>query len=54
VKIVTDDEIDIIFIQEPLVIQDKVIGLPTGYTTFTAGGPMVRAAVVVTKELTLL
>ena len=39
IKIVTDDEIDIIFIQEPYTIQAKVIGIPTKYTTFTAGEP---------------
>ena len=38
-KIVTEDEIDIIFIQEPYTIQAKVIGIPSKYTTFTAGGP---------------
>ena len=38
-KIVTDDEIDIIFIQEPYTIQAKVIGIPTNYTTFRQGEP---------------
>jgi len=49
-KIVTDDEIDIIFIQEPYTIQGKVIGIPTRYTTFTAGGARPRAAVIVTNK----
>jgi len=38
-KIVMEDKIDIIFIQEPYTIQAKVIGIPSKYTTFTAGGP---------------
>ena len=50
IKIVTEDEIDIIFIQEPYTIQGKVIGIPTKYTTFTAGGARPRAAVVVTSK----
>ena len=49
-KIATDDEIDIIFIQEPYTIQTKVIGIPTIYTTFTAGGARPRAAMVVTNK----
>jgi len=50
IKIVTDDEIDIIFIQEPYTIQGKVIRIPTKYTTFTPGGARPRAAVVVTNK----
>jgi len=50
IKIVTDDEIDIIFIQEPYTINDKIIGIPTKYTLFTAGGARSRAAVVVTNK----
>jgi len=50
IKIVTDDGIDIIFIQEPYTIQGKVIRIPTKYTTFTAGGARSRAAVVVTNK----
>jgi hypothetical protein len=49
-KIVTDDEIDIIFIQEPYTIQAKLIGIPTKYTPFMAGGARPRAAVVVTNK----
>jgi hypothetical protein len=49
-KIVTNDEIDIIFIQEPYTIQAKVIVIPTNYTTFMAGGTRPRAAVVVTNK----
>jgi len=52
IKIATEDEIDIIFIQEPYTIQGKVIGIPTKYTTFTSGEGRSRAAVVVTiKEI---
>jgi hypothetical protein len=50
IKIVMDDEFDIIFIQEPYIIQGKVIGIPTKYTNFTAGGARSRAAVVVTNK----
>ena len=49
IKIVTEYDIDIVFIQEPYTIQDKVIGIPTKYITFTAG-PRPRAAVVVTDK----
>ena len=49
-KIVTEDEIDIIFIPEPCTVQDKVIGIPTKYTTFTAGEGRSRAAIVVTNK----
>ena len=49
-KIVTDEEIDIIFIQKPYTIQAKVIGIATKYTNFTAGGARPRAAVVVTNK----
>ena len=44
IKIVTEYDIDIVFIQEPYTIQDKVIGIPTKYITFTAG-PRPRAVV---------
>ena len=50
IKIVTEDKIDIIFIQEPYTIQGKVIGIPTKCTTFTAGGARPRTAVVVTSK----
>jgi hypothetical protein len=50
IKIVTDNEIDIIFIQEPYTILGKVFGIPTKYTTFTAGGAMSRAAIIVTNK----
>ena len=50
IKIVTEDEIDIIFIQEPYTIHGKVIGIPTKYTNCTAGGARPRAAVVVTNR----
>ena len=49
-KIVTEDEIDIIFTQEPYSIHGKVTGIPTKYTTLTAGGARPRAAVVVTNR----
>ena len=49
IKIVTEYDIDIVFIQEPYTIQDKVIGIPTKYITFTAD-PRTRAAVVVTDK----
>jgi hypothetical protein len=49
-KIVAEEEIDIIFIQEPCTIKDKVIGIPTKYTTFTAGVGRPRAAIVVTNK----
>ena len=50
IKIITEDELDVIFIQEPYTIHGKVIGIPTKYTTFTAGGARPRAAVVVTNR----
>jgi hypothetical protein len=50
IKIVTEDEIDIIFIQEPYTIQDKVIGITTKYTTFTSGEGRARAAIVETNK----
>jgi hypothetical protein len=51
IRIVTEEEINIIFIQERYTIQGKVIGIPTKYTTFTARGVRPRAAVVVTSKV---
>jgi hypothetical protein len=50
IKIATEDEIDVIFIQEPYTIQGKVMVITTKYTTYTAGGSRLRAAVVVTNK----
>ena len=50
IRLVAEDGIDIIFIQEPYTIQDKVIGIPTKYATFTSGEGRIRAAIVVTNK----
>jgi hypothetical protein len=49
-KIAVEDEIDIIFIQEPYTIQGKISGIPIKYTTLTSGEGRARAAVVVTNK----
>jgi len=49
-KVVAEDESDIIFVQEPHTIQGKVIGISTKYKIFTSGDDRCRAAVVVTNN----
>ena len=49
-KVVAEEEMDIIFIQEPHIIQGKVTGIPTIYKTLTSGNDRCRAAVVVTNN----
>jgi len=49
-KLVAEYETDIIFIQEPLTIQGKVVGISTKYKIFTSGDDRCRAAVVVTNK----
>jgi hypothetical protein len=49
-KAVSEDETDIIFIQEPYTIQGKVIGISTRYKIFTSGEDRCRAAVVATNN----
>jgi len=49
-KLVAEDETDIIFIQEPHTIQGKAVGIPTKYKIFTSGDDRCRAAVVVTNK----
>ena len=49
-KLVPEEETDIIFIKEPHIIQGKVVGIPTKYKIFTSGDDRCRAAVVVTNK----
>ena len=49
-KMVTENDTDILFIQQPYTIQGKLIGIPTKYRKYTAGEGRHRAAVVVTNN----
>jgi hypothetical protein len=50
VKIIEEDGTDILCIQEPYTIQNKVVGVPKKYKTFTSGEGTNWAAIVVTNK----
>jgi exonuclease III len=49
-KIVEEDSTDILYIQEPYTIQDKIAGIPKKFKIFTSGEGRNRAAIVVTSN----
>ena len=49
-KIIEEDGTDILCIQEPYMIQNKVVGIPTIYKIFTSGEGRNLAAIVVTSN----
>ena len=51
VKTTEAEGIDIICIQEPYVIRNKVIGIPKKYKTLAQGEGRIRAAIVITNEI---
>jgi hypothetical protein len=50
IKVIEENDTDILFIQEPYTIQNRLIGIPTKYKLYTAGERRHRAAVVVTNN----
>ena len=51
VKTIEAEGIDIICIQEPYVIRNKVIGIPKKYKTLAQGEGRIRAAIVITNKI---
>jgi hypothetical protein len=49
-QIIAKEGTGIIFIQEPYIIQNKVIGISKKYKTYSALGGRCRAAIVVTNN----
>ena len=49
-KVIDENDTDILFIQKPYTIQNKLIGIPTKYKLYTAGEGRHRSAVVVTNN----
>jgi len=49
-KIIDEDVTDILCIQEPYVIHNKIVGIPRKHKVFASGGGRHRAAIVVTNN----
>jgi hypothetical protein len=49
-QIITNNNIDIAFVQEPYTIHNKVAGFPKGFRIFAQGGGRKRAAIVVNDD----
>ena len=49
-KTIEDLDSDIIFIQEPHLINNRIIGIPTTHRTFTSGPGKKRAAITITNK----
>jgi endonuclease/exonuclease/phosphatase family metal-dependent hydrolase len=49
-KIINEEETDIVFIQEPYNVSNKVVGLPRSCAVFTSGTEKKRAAIVVINK----
>jgi len=49
-KIIEEDCTDILCIQEPYTIQNKIAGIPKKFKIFTSGEGRNRAAIVVTNN----
>jgi hypothetical protein len=49
-KIIAEDSTEILCIQEPYTIQNKIFGIPKKYKIFTSGERRNRAAIVVTNN----
>jgi exonuclease III len=49
-KLIKEDDTDIICIQEPYVIGNKIVGLPQYYTVFASGEGRKRAAIVINNR----
>ena len=49
-KIINEEGTDIVFIQEPYNIGNKVVGLPRSYAVFTSGAGRKRAAIVIKNK----
>lgn len=50
VQIIHQHSIDVLFIQEPYIISNKVVGIPRNYSTFAAGTDRKRATLVITND----
>jgi len=49
-RIIAEEGTDIVFIQEPYIIQNKVIGISKRYKTYTVPEGRCRAAIVVANN----
>jgi len=49
-QITEEESTDILCIQEPYTIQNKVVGIPNKFRTYTIAGTRSRAAIVVTNN----
>ena len=48
-QIIEQLNVDILFVQEPHIIDNKIIGIPSKYRTFSFESGRIRAAIVVTN-----
>ena len=49
-QITEEESTGILCIQEPYIIQNKVVGIPNKFRTYTIAGTRSRAAIVVTNN----
>jgi hypothetical protein len=49
-QITEEESMDILCIQEPYTRQNKIVGIPNKYRTYTIDGTRSRAAIVVTNK----
>lgn len=50
VRLISENAIDMLFLQEPYTILNKIVGIPNKYKIFASGGGRSRAAIVVTNN----
>ena len=49
-KVIEEKEIEIVLIQEPYTIRNRIAGIPRGYRTYTFGEVRSRAAILITNN----
>lgn len=49
-QIIKEYSLDVIFVQEPYTINDKMAGISSNYRIFSYGQPNIRAAIIITNK----